>query len=296
MTSVKPNAFLVGAARAGTSSLYNCLRRHPDVWVPTPKEPSFFVHHYGYSDWDRYLQLFSRGRGRKVIVDTSASYLAAPEAPAWIFRTLGPVKIIMVLRDPVHRAYSLYCWMLMEGYEWLPTFSEALREEERRFHNPSFRRENPEYFWDYMYYRSGLYSAQVARYLSAFGNDRVRIYLFEDLIRTPDLVLQDLWSFLEVRAQVSVSFPHENRSVLPRVPRFQHHLRKLISSSAAAPKRRGFFFTRLVRSLMATNKCLGLRPRLDPSTEEMLREWYRPDVLALQELTQRDLSHWLPSN
>lgn len=287
----RPDFLIVGAARAGTTSLYYWLKQHPEVFMPDIKEPSYFVHGYGISDWEKYLSLFEPGRGKKAIGEASAAYLAAPESPRWIREILGDVKIIILLRNPVERAWSLYCWMVMEGYEWISNFEQALAEEEKRFNNRTFRQSNPEYFWDYMYFRSGLYYEQVKRYIDLFG-ENVRVYLFDDLINLPKRVYADICNFLGINESFSPTFTPQNPSRVPRVVALQFAARRLQIVLGKLPRglRRA---SRLIPLLMTLNVSMGYKASTQPDLKKRLQDDYREDIAKLSELIQRDLSGWL---
>jgi hypothetical protein len=287
MNQVKPNFFVVGAAKAGTTSIYSWLKQHPDIFVPEVKEPSYFVHGYGFSDFNKYLELFERGQGKKSVGDTSASYLAAPESPAWIYNTFGQQKIVIILRNPARRAYSLYSWMVMEGYEWASSFERGLKEEDARFQSEAFYWKNPEYFWDYIYFRSGFYFEQVKRYIDVFGRNNVNIYLFDDLIKSPEKIYSDLCNFLEVSNQFLPDYTHENPSRIPRFVPLQFSLRT--KSSRLVNK----LPLGLQSWLFEFNKRIGLKPKIKPSTEERLRKLYGQGVQKLSEFIQKDLSNWM---
>ncbi|MGA3007063.1 MAG: sulfotransferase domain-containing protein, partial [Opitutaceae bacterium] len=152
-----PNFLIVGAARAGTTSLWQWLRGHPQVFMTRYKEPAFFVHNFGVFNQEKYLSLFKAGRGKPCIGEASTAYLSSPESPPWIHDVLGRVKIIMVLRNPVARAYSMYCWLTMIGLEPLATFEEALTQESRRMTSLPFRQNCPIDFHNYQYFNAGLY-------------------------------------------------------------------------------------------------------------------------------------------
>ena len=96
------------------------------------KEPCFFVNGYGIDSLERYLSLFSPVKQQKIIGDASTAYLAAPESAEKIHRFNPDAKILICLRNPADRAYSLYCWMLQEGYERLYPFEHALACEASR--------------------------------------------------------------------------------------------------------------------------------------------------------------------
>src|SRR5437588_7141599 len=176
MTSPKPNFLIAGAAKAGTTSLHDYLGQHPDIYMSTFKEPNYFVPGYAYEDWEDYLALFAGARGETAVGESSTGYLYCEESPLRIKSTLGDVKIILILRNPARRAASLYWWMVREGYENAPSFADALERESSRARDPDFRANCPQFFPDYLYYTTGLYSEQVERFLETFGPDSVRIY------------------------------------------------------------------------------------------------------------------------
>jgi hypothetical protein len=294
---VNPNFLIVGTARSGTTSFYSWLKQHPEVFMPETKEPSYFVHDYGISDWENYLSLFEPGRGKKAIGEASVAYLWAPESPDWIHKMLGKVKIVILLREPVGRALSLYSWMVMQGYEWLGTFERALAEEEKRFANESFRLNNPEYFWSYIYFRNGLYAEQVRRYLDTFGREFVRIYLFDEIISSPAAAYRDVCDFLGVSNGFCPAFAPQNSSRIPRSITVQYLLRTFQTSSPRLPKgsRRAFQFAarQLIPLIMSLNRMAGRKPKMSPELKRTLQEMYRTDIMRLGELIHRDLSGWL---
>jgi hypothetical protein len=281
---IKPNFLIVGAARSGTTSLYEWLSGHPEVFQPAWKEPSYFVNGYGIKDWQQYLALFAPGQGKKAVGEASAAYLAAPESPQWIARELGAPRIIMILRDPVRRAMSLYAWMTMEGYEPCGSFEAALDAEPRRMADPEFAKNCPQYFWDYYYFTSGLYAQQVGRYLDIFGKSRVRIYLFEELANNSAALFADVCGFLQIDPTFKPSLRPTNQGRIPRFKKAQYVLR-------AAKSVRGL--GAIASAAMELNRKLGPAPRINPPTERMLREKYRADIGVLAQLLNKDLSAWL---
>ncbi|MCS6814016.1 MAG: sulfotransferase domain-containing protein [Cyanobacteria bacterium] len=289
--SIHPNFLIVGAAKAGTTSLSYWLQQHPDVFLPTIKEPSYFVFNYGLANRDQYYSLFAPGAGKQMIGEASTAYLTAPESAAWIAKELGMIKIIIILRHPVKRALSLYAWMAMEGYEWLPDFSTALEKEFERFHDPLFYRNNPEFFWDYMYFHSGLYVEQVNRYFQIFGKDNVGVYLFDDLVKDPRKFYIDVCGFLSINPISEIDFSAKNVSRLPRSVSLQFWLRH--DCWRKVPGR----FQNLIRShvplLMKLNCKLGSKPVMPLAIEKELSRRYQDEIIRLSDLLQRDLSCWL---
>jgi hypothetical protein len=225
------NLFIVGAAKAGTTSLWSAFRSHPDVFVTEDelyKEPAFFSSYGERMGFERYHSLYSGYVDQKYICDASTAYLTSPESAERIYRYNRHAKIIIVLRDPIARAYSLYNWMVADGYEWAGSFEYALRLEEKRFKNGSTNYLMPEYFWNYMYFRSGCYLNQVERYQKYFG-DNVLIVSFGELVASPSLLFSRVCEFLNVRS-IPIQMPRENASVDVYNPALTFLSRKVTTS------------------------------------------------------------------
>src|SRR5690242_16429130 len=128
-----PNFFIVGAARAGTTSLHGYLSQHPEIFLTERKDSHFFTaHHFPGTgpgdetvnrrvihDEEQYLQLFASARGKKAIGEASPFYLCLPEAAERIARAVPEAKILMILREPVARTYSAYTLLARDGRETL---------------------------------------------------------------------------------------------------------------------------------------------------------------------------------
>src|SRR4051794_18131841 len=199
MDEIWPNFFLVGAAKAGTTSIYAYLSQHPAVFFPAIKEPHFFAQVRpaaeleflidAITDRDEYLRLFSKSNGCRIIGDASPSYLWHPEVPRRILSVAPDAKIAIVLRDPVERAYSHYLMDYREGAQDRPFFTALLDD---------MNREKKGWGVSYLYYELGLYAQQVLRYVETFTWSNVRILFFEDLRRDAKAVLRQIAEFLSI--------------------------------------------------------------------------------------------------
>ena len=177
---VWPNFFIVGAPRAGTTSLYFYLKQVPEVYLSPVKEPNYFsirvipADHYllPIRNKSNYLRLFEGVKDEIAIGEASPSYLEDPEAPKLIHQVAPHAKIIILLRDPVERAFSHYLMMVSQGYEKL-SFREAIEQILSKKSRGEFRH----------YLTPGLYSEQIKRYINIFGNEKVKILIFEEFIR-----------------------------------------------------------------------------------------------------------------
>jgi len=228
---VKPNLFIVGAAKSGTTSLWNYLKQHPEVFMPEDelnKEPAYFSSISGDLQLQSYLNLFSKaGKDHAYIGEASTAYLTDPISAGRIHCFNPDSKIIIILRNPAERAYSLYNWMVQDGYEFSERFEDALQLE-------VFRRSvrsvpnwyEPQYFWNYMYFESGLYVNQVKRYIELFGGKSVLVLKFEALISSPKSVLQQICNFLNI-SYIEGKFQKENPSRKVYSASIQFILRKI---------------------------------------------------------------------
>jgi hypothetical protein len=284
-----PDFFIVGAPKSGTSSLYHYLIQHPDIFMTDPKEPHFFYNHDSpgapvleKKDLSDYLTLFEGVSTRIRAGEASTSYLWSANAAREIHTLQPKARIIAILRDPVERAYSQYWQQVRLGGERL-SFEEALKEGPERIRQGR---------WHGLYYVDcGRYATQVQRYLRLFGAGRVSIYLFEDLVTNPMSMCRNIFEFLGVFPEATIRTARAyNPGGAPRsrlfarvlgAQKIKEPLKKLLPESF----RRG-----LGDRLRASNN--KPVPRMRPETAARLRETFREEVLRLEELIGRDLSHW----
>ncbi|HUI25386.1 MAG TPA: sulfotransferase [Candidatus Kryptonia bacterium] len=294
-----PNTLLIGAMKSGTSSVYEYLRQHPQIYMSPIKEPEFFAfetapNFVGFKD-DRipyvidataYRALFDGVNREIAIGEASTIYLYWPTAAERIRRLAPDAKLIAILRHPVDRAYSNFVQLVRHRHESLMDFGAALREEESRV----ARRWGPR--WHYK--RRGLYGEQLQRYFDRFAPERLRVYLYEDLNRDAIAVLQDIFRFIGVddsfKPDVSMRF---NVSGVPMSPGLDRWLRSRTSRVKAIvrPLLPLALRRRAINSAMNSN--LRSAPPLTPAVRAELTEFFRADILRLQDLIGRDLSHWL---
>jgi hypothetical protein len=294
-----PNFFIVGAANSGTSSLYNYLKQHPQVYLPALKEPHYFSqinpsHRQRYlrtiiRDEAAYLRLFRRAKGYKAIGEASPSYLWKADAPHRIHRAIPDAKIIILLRDPVERAYSHYLMDVREGLQNLP-FPKALQEDWNR----------PEKGWSVsqLYVELGLYAEQVRRYLNVFGSEQVLILTFEDLTKSAlngKSVVADVLRFLGLdpaplpkidTSRVENGFAAARWSLARRIAGSNWARR---AGQILVPVSLGANHT--VKRVVYQRYFLKEQPK--PPMDEQAKEWlcsiYDPDLRVLEKVLDRKL-------
>lgn len=305
-----PNFFIIGAQKAGTTSLYHYLAQHPEVYMSPVKEPYFFDHEIGsdgelvfpesrdrnrqrthkYPSIEEYRGLFSGVEAETAIGEASTPYIYVPGTAERIKRYAPQAKVIAVLRNPAERAYSAFLHAIRIGMEPLTDFAQALREEEKRVIEDS----HPT-----LHYRNrGFYFRQLERYYGVFGQKQVGVWLYEDLKDDPEGTLQDIFRFLGVDdAFVPDTSSKHNRAGVPRGGVARATVKAMdIAASAFLEKftsaSRLYPFLSKMRQFIQ-GRIVVKPPPLDQRIRAELLEGYRDDVLNLQGLIGRDLSAWL---
>ncbi len=215
-----PNLFVLGAAKCGTTSLYSYLRQHPEIHMSPVKEPSFFCRQFQVVDNPiEYFGLFECGAEKKAVGEASHVYFSNPETPP-VLHTLFPnARFIVILRNPALRSYSLYRFMRMLGYETITSFEQALAAEDRRFDDPAFLADCPQYFWNFMYFRSSLYDEQLLRYFALYDRSRFFILSLAELAEVPGLWMERIFRFLDVSPDAKIDYAPQNVSTYPEIAR-----------------------------------------------------------------------------
>ncbi len=298
--SVAPDFFIVGAAKAGTTTLFMHLEQHPDIFMSTPeKEPGFYCDIWGLTDPDEYAALFAGARQDQICGEASTVYLTCPASARMIYEANPEAKIIILLRNPIDRAYSLYNQMVKTGNEKLYPFARALEAEEERAKTDPTTEYVPGYHYNYLYLQSGFYSGQVKRYFDTFPRQNVHTLLFEDLAQQPAGSVRGILEFLGVDPEFSEEVGVYNAARWPHSVGLQYFIKsrlgpamdrvhlKIGNRDFTLPYRK-----KIVRDLLALN--LGSRKPapLDGETRLKLLAKLRPDIERTGQLIGRDLSSW----
>ncbi|MBF0371323.1 MAG: sulfotransferase domain-containing protein [Magnetococcales bacterium] len=198
-----PTFLGVGASRSGTTSLYDMLSRHPRIFMAQPKEIHYFTfRHPALGSKNplspaQYEQLFAGSEAAQARGEISPSYLWVPGAAQRIHQLLGSIPVVILLRNPVERAYSDFslsqgAGLNQEGFDQLLIQGEPLLRQNKLILSP---------FHPSAILWKGFFHQQVKQYLDLFGPERVRVYLFDEMIGDFPGFRQDLFSFLEVDDQ-----------------------------------------------------------------------------------------------
>ena len=281
-----PNFLLIGAQKAGTTALNYYLKEHPQIYMSPIKEPGFFdfegqkPNFAGPGDLDLFNHVSI------AIGEATTWYLYSSRAPEQIQQYIPDVKLIVILRNPVDRAYSAFMHTIRDGRELVTDFAQALKEEETRIN------QNWEYLWHYQ--QMGFYYVQLKRYYDLFDRKQIKVYLYEDLKDNPVGLMQDICQFLNIdQTLISGSPSRRNVSGLAKNKLLEHFLDKQNFKWLKTP------FKLFLSSKMRENIVVNLKnknrikPQISPEVKIQLTEMYQEDILKLQNLIERNLSSWL---
>jgi hypothetical protein len=305
--SVRPDLFIVGAAKSGTTSLYSHLCQHPQIFMAAQKEPRYFAPdllggsvadglRYG-EDHGRYLALFDGVRDEKRVGEASVRYLYSRQAPGLVREFQPRAYVVVMLRDPVEVAHSLHLDRLARGLEDIADFAEALAAEPER---EAGRRVPPGAHGPLLLYgKWARLGEQLSRWLAKFPREQVHVVVLDDLRREPAGTLASLLRFLEVDARFRPRrFARLNQSHGVRSPTLRRLLdlpRPMVRQKVPQPVRNRLRFG-LVRQIRRMNLKPIEKPPLPPSLRRQLENEFAPDVRLLGELVGRDLTSlwWSP--
>ena len=299
-----PNFLIFGVQKAGTTSIYNYLKQHPQVYFSPRKETNFMCcesarkpelltdeektgltkgGRHKIATFEQYEALFAQAGDAIAIGEASPNYLFSHEQAVPNIKTFVPnAKLIAILRNPVERAYSDYLMSVRQVVGNRKPLSEQLKTSRASSHT----------------LLKGLYYEGTKHFLDAFGPEQVKIFLFDDLRRESDQLMKEFYEFIGVDSSFEVST--KKKSQTAEVPKNQA-LNQLLRTKN--PLREGA--AKVLRTLMSEERRQKLRSQLISansqgkeglplSDEERrgLEDYYREDILKLQDLLDRDLSGW----
>jgi Sulfotransferase family len=309
-----PNFFIVGAPKAGTTSLYYHLDQHHAIYMSPLKEPNHFsvevrprnfaadmqpqvqremlnLRQYldgpmqqkrfsgMVSQWDDYCRLFAQARNETAIGEASVSYLWSRTAAKHIAARLPHAKIIIVLRNPIDRAFSQYLHNISDG---------VIAHSFRKHLHSALNRRNDEFSPVHPFLELGLYADQLQRFRDHFPPSQIRLWLYEDT--ASPTFFREVLDFLQVDHNFTpdTSKKHLEASI-PKSIRATQSLRKSglwnLLRSATPPSIRRHLHGLIYRKQGTL--------QLQQPEREILTNYYRTDILKLQTLLNRDLSSWL---
>ena len=290
-----PNLLIVGAAKSGTTSLHNYLNQHPDIFMCSPKEPHFLINkeigkqriNNGIIDIKDYETLFSEKSHLKYRGESSVMYLSFPEISIKNIKHYldDDIKIIIMLRNPVERAYSGYQHVKRYNMMENLSFEDALELGEERYRDiknftPASR-----------YLELGNYYNQVNLFKKSFDN--IHIVIYDDYKTDFNEEMNKIFDYLEV---VRITINAEQQHMVGGWEWKSDGMKKLMMQQNLLK-----LFLRLIIPFKSLRQYIRAKfqkanmkvvATINPETEKWLKEYYKQDVAKLSELLNRDLNNW----
>jgi hypothetical protein len=299
--ALKPNFFIVGAPKCGTTALYEYLRHHPNIFMSEVKEPHYFAKDLGsyprIKTLEDYTELFTRSTDRHSRVgEASVYYLRSAVALANI-RAFNPeAKIIAMFRNPVDMVHSLHSQLLYWSEEVERDFEAAWRLQERRSRGLDLPPGSRGGFL-VQYHEVGRFGTQTERVLSVFPAEQVKLILYDDFTASPASVYTDVVEFLEIPHDGRTEFPRINENKRARMSWLRQLYRKppvVLKSTVRSLKQAvgEEEIAGLQKKIVELNTVKERRPPLSAEFRAELVNTFRDEVFLLSRLMNRDLSHW----
>lgn len=269
-----PTFLIVGAAKAGTTSLAAWLAAHPDVFIAPEKEVHFFDRSFDRGvDW--YRSRFSGARSERAIGEATPEYMAIPEAVERMASVVPGARLIAILRNPVDRAYSQY-WHQRTGGEERREFAEVVHAHMR----DSSSLQHPRW-----YLTRGRYVDQLRKLAKHFPREAVQVLLLEDLEGDPAA------AFRTVCRHIGAATDPVPRGVGVVVNPRATSRSGLLRRASAGLRARGA--ARLADAVDRVNRAVPEYPPMDPALRRELSEWFADANRELERWLDRDLSAWI---
>jgi len=304
----RPDLFIVGAQRCGTTALDAYLGRHPQIFMCRPKEPHHFCPDLNnrvdrfIRDRTEYLRLFEGATTEMRSGEASPFYLYSKRAPTAIQQFCPHASIVIMLRNPVDFLYSLYHERFYYGHlypyhEDLSSFEEALDAEDARRQGrrlPKGAPRDPQMSFHLFYRDHARFAEQVKRYYDTFPREQIHVILYEDFTRNLSAVYRNLCDFLGVDASFQPQFERVNAnknvrhaSLLRMVGRPNAALKAVAKAVMPTGLRRA-----VVREAIQLGTRIGSPLPMGEETRRRLNREFLPEVLRLSQVIGRDVSYW----
>lgn len=307
----KPNFFIVGAAKAGTTALQEMLSRHPNIYMSPIKEPNFFSEDIKKTDFislnkkikkskiefdsngnivprhqlyldtkESYLSLFkaSNKENHKIKGEASVSYLYSKDAAKNIYSFNPESKIIIILRNPIERAFSHFLMDLRLGNTNHTNFIDAVKSD--------FESKNKGWGISHLYIELGLYHNQIQRYFQVFPKEQIKIYSYEEFKKNNQAILEGIYKFLEIpffeidiKNNSNKARVIKNKYYQKLYTKFRPFLGKILSIELKL---------KIKNHIFTTN---GL-PELTSDDRKFMNQYFSDDINALKKITSIDITSW----
>ena len=293
----RPNFMCLGAPKCGTTTLYDILKQHPDIFLTSFKEPHFFDIDKNYQEgYQWYLsEYYHKVGNQQIIGEFTPSYFTVPKVSKRIKKDIGKdIKFILILRNPVERAYSLYLHAKRDLKENL-SFEEGLLEEEDRL-KKFIKNGDDISYGKFSYINGGLYYKHLINFLQDFDQSQFKFFIFEEeFMNDRQKMLNEIYDFLNIEpidvdidiksnAAADARFP-KIKSFLNEKSRFKSYSKSLIKSKKVRSK--------IINYLQKLSNKKVIKQEINHEFKmKILNKYFLDDIQKLEKLIDRDLSVW----
>lgn len=299
MQTIKPNLFIPGAAKSGTTSLHELLDSHPDICMSTIKEPVYWnFDDYNHPDRIAWYNSLFNNADAKIIGESTTSYMYYPEFILRINKhfTSTP-KLIFILRNPIDRCYSHYWYLVGRGQEKRDFRTSITEDKARSFEKYGYL---PNY-----YYHFGTYGSWLQKFYTNFKNKDIKVITLEQLKTNQLETLNQCFSFLGLSALDSISEITSNKTKKLKHPKLFHFMQKALIGEYGFTKIAKYIISKEqianIKSKLRSNKIITRSAPLNyPKLSEIDRKWlhsiYNDDVKLLKKITKQSYTEWTDFN
>tara|TARA_B100000242_G_scaffold293872_1_gene273457 strand:+ start:1832 stop:2785 length:954 start_codon:yes stop_codon:yes gene_type:complete len=311
----KPNLFVVGAAKCGTTALYKFLSLHPEVYMSPIKEPHFFSKDIRYSNFSSkyrrrnyfnskryfskekldymqiafiedekdYLSLFKGSTNEKYLGEISNGYLISKNAHQEIYNFNRDAKIIMILRNPLERAFSHWRQENRSGFSKSNSFYNDIIDDFSLNDEQWGGKSNT-------YVQLGLYSKQINKYLNLFPKSNIKVLFYDDLVSKPQELRKDLFKFLNIK-EIDIDFSKRHN------PDFEGRnflIKSLFKKYRSVDHKMKYWIPNFIKSI---SKKLLFKQKSDKIAisdyeKTKLKKIFLNDIISVEEILNVNLERW----
>ena len=289
-----PNFLVIGAEKSGTTWLYHNLKQHPQIFLPETKEIHYFnarnsnleeQDRYSKQNIDWYESFFRNASSEKAVGEITPMYICDEHAYKRIHETLGEVKLIVMLRNPIDRAYSHY-WMARWKGHVNDSFKKIVETKDQRF------------------IQRGLYGEQLERYYKLWSPENTQVLIFDNFFENKNTYLKKIFDFLEIDESGFLEDHLINHKIYgsgsyksPFLYKFQKETAKFLRKFPVLhPAMDKVKKSGLISSIENMNRDKESYPAMPDELRSELRDYYSSDIDKLEQLVGINLSIWKESS
>lgn len=290
----KIKLMIVGSQKSGTSSLLRYLAQHPNIYTHPQPEMTYFLqdHEYNRGYDTAYAKYFSKCPDDNNIIAKNVMVMCSSERMQRICEHNPRINLVVLLREPVSRAYSAYWWARRRGWENIQTFEDALDAEETRHDEDWFK-------WRQCLYKfNSTYYPLISNLFSMFGKEQVHCFLTDELTADAKTLCQHIFDLMGVNSEFEPTVGKKfNQAAMPRSDKLgylftqflasrnplRRAIRKLVPDTAAY---------KLRKTILDLNEKPFTPPQINQKTGMELSKYFNPYNKKLSELIGQDLTHW----